>query len=66
MREKLETDFEFTALGTDWRAEVLAGFTTFVTMAYILFVNPSIHAGGMMGAAGSFSATLLEGAKMTV
>src|SRR5579863_367446 len=42
MRQKLERYFEFDRLGTNWRTEVLAGATTFVTMAYIVFVNPSI------------------------
>ncbi len=44
----LERYFEFQALGTDWKTEILAGFTTFITMAYIIFVNPSIlHETGM-------------------
>lgn len=34
--------FEFERLGTNFRTEVLAGVTTFVTMAYILAVNPDI------------------------
>ena len=34
--------FNFSALGTDLPTEVLAGATTFVTMAYILIVNPAI------------------------
>ncbi|MEL6491560.1 MAG: NCS2 family permease [Cyanobacteria bacterium J06621_3] len=34
--------FEFEQLGTNFRTEVLAGVTTFVTMAYILAVNPDI------------------------
>jgi adenine/guanine/hypoxanthine permease len=34
--------FEFQRLNTHWRTETLAGVTTFVTMAYILAVNPSI------------------------
>jgi adenine/guanine/hypoxanthine permease len=42
MRERLERYFEFARLGTSWRTEVLAGVTTFFTMAYIVFVNPSI------------------------
>ena len=42
MKARLERYFEFAALGTDWRTELLAGFTTFITMAYIVFVNPSI------------------------
>jgi AGZA family xanthine/uracil permease-like MFS transporter len=41
-RESLERYFEFKALGADWKTEVLAGATTFITMAYIVFVNPTI------------------------
>jgi AGZA family xanthine/uracil permease-like MFS transporter len=44
MRAPLERYFEFERLGTNWRTEVLAGFTTFITMAYIILVNPSILA----------------------
>jgi len=39
---RLEKYFEFERLKTNWRTEILAGATTFVTMAYIVFVNPSI------------------------
>src|ERR1700690_311617 len=42
MIARLERYFEFQRLGTNWRTEALAGATTFVTMAYIVFVNPSI------------------------
>ena len=35
-------DFGFEAAGTNLRREVLAGVTTFVTMAYIVAVNPAI------------------------
>jgi len=37
-----EKYFEFEKYRTDMRTEVLAGITTFMTMAYILFVNPAI------------------------
>jgi len=48
LRHRLEAYFEFKALGADWRTEILAGFTTFMTMAYIVFVNPAIlHETGM-------------------
>jgi len=40
----LESYFEFTHLGTNWRTEILAGTTTFLTMAYIVLVNPAILA----------------------
>lgn len=42
MRTRLEDYFGFAEHGTTWRTEILAGVTTFVTMAYIIFVNPSI------------------------
>jgi AGZA family xanthine/uracil permease-like MFS transporter len=48
LRDSLERYFEFAALNANWRTEVLAGFTTFMTMAYIVFVNPAIlHEAGM-------------------
>ena len=48
MLNRLERYFEFAALHADWKTEILAGFTTFMTMAYIIFVNPAIlHETGM-------------------
>src|SRR5262245_38695066 len=48
LRQRLQRYFEFEKLGADWRTEILAGFTTFMTMAYIIFVNPGIlHEAGM-------------------
>ena len=44
MRSKLEAYFRFAELNANWRTELLAGLTTFITMAYIIFVNPSILA----------------------
>lgn len=38
----LSNYFKLQEHGTDVRTEVLAGMTTFLTMAYIIFVNPSI------------------------
>ena len=42
MRAALERYFEFSHLQTNWRTEFFAGLTTFVTMAYIILVNPAI------------------------
>ena len=42
-----ENYFEFERHGTDMKTEVLAGMTTFMTMAYILFVNPAILSDAM-------------------
>ncbi len=38
----LDRFFKLRENGTDVRTELLAGLTTFLTMAYIIFVNPSI------------------------
>ena len=40
----LERLFQVQANNTNLRTEVLAGVTTFLTMAYILFVNPNMLA----------------------
>ncbi len=42
MRSRLEAYFHFAEHKTNWRIETLAGFTTFITMAYIILVNPAI------------------------
>lgn len=42
LQNKIARYFDFSRLRTNWRTEVIAGFTTFITMAYILVVNPAI------------------------
>ncbi|ASJ08491.1 guanine permease [Thermococcus siculi] len=42
-----EEYFEFETHRTDMKTEILAGVTTFMTMAYILFVNPAILSDAM-------------------
>ena len=42
MEQRLAAFFGFEVAGTNLRREVLAGVTTFVTMAYIVAVNPAI------------------------
>ncbi len=51
---------------TDVRTEVLAGVTTFMTMAYILAVNPLILSDAGMDAGGVFTATALSAAISTL
>lgn len=51
---------------TDVRTEVLAGVTTFMTMAYILAVNPLILSDAGMDAEGVFTATALSAAIATL
>jgi len=62
MRQRLETYFEFEALATNWRTEILAGFTTFLTMGYIIFVNPSVLADAGMPFTAVVAATCLASA----
>jgi adenine/guanine/hypoxanthine permease len=62
MLKQLESYFEFTRLGTNWRTEVLAGITTFLTMAYIVLVNPAILSAAGMPLAAVTAATCLSAA----
>ncbi|MBU0811497.1 MAG: NCS2 family permease, partial [Gammaproteobacteria bacterium] len=55
----LEKLFQLKAHNTTLRTEILAGLTTFLTMAYILFVNPSILAETGMDHGAVFVATCL-------
>jgi AGZA family xanthine/uracil permease-like MFS transporter len=59
MRQSLERYFGFARLNTNWRTESLAGLTTFITMAYIIFVNPNILAQTGMPLAAVTAATCL-------
>ncbi|WP_293386920.1 NCS2 family permease [Phenylobacterium sp. RIFCSPHIGHO2_01_FULL_69_31] len=55
----LEKTFQLRERGTSVRTEVLAGATTFLTMAYIVLVNPSILGTTGMPVAGVAAATCL-------
>lgn len=52
-----EKYFQLKAHGTNPRTEILAGITTFLTMAYILAVNPNILAAAGMDQGALFTAT---------
>lgn len=56
----LENFFKFNENSTDFKTEIIAGITTFLAMAYILGVNPSMLAEGGMPATGVFFATALS------
>src|SRR5438477_4276327 len=45
----LEKIFKLSENGTTARTELLAGATTFLTMAYIIFVQPAVLSGKMFG-----------------
>ena len=55
----VERRFGLKAQGTSLRTEVLAGFTTFLTMAYIVIVNPAILGQAGMPVAAVAAATCL-------
>ena len=55
----LEKFFKLSENHTDAKTEILAGITTFMTMAYILAVNPSIMAATGRDSGAVFTATAL-------
>ncbi|HJV02827.1 MAG TPA: NCS2 family permease [Burkholderiaceae bacterium] len=58
----LEKFFKLKENGTDVRTELVAGLTTFLTMAYIIFVNPSILGDAGMPKGAVFVATCVAAA----
>ncbi|HEX6971989.1 MAG TPA: NCS2 family permease [Limnochordia bacterium] len=60
----LDGFFQLSERGTNVRTEVLAGITTFMTMAYIIFVNPNVLANAGLPRAGVATATALAAALM--
>jgi AGZA family xanthine/uracil permease-like MFS transporter len=62
----LERYFHLTENHTNARTECLAGVTTFVTLSYILFVNPSILKDAGMPVEATFAATCVSSAFATL
>lgn len=62
----LEKYFELTARKTNVKTEIMAGITTFMTMAYILFVNPSILGSAGMDKNAVLLATALGAGFVTI
>lgn len=58
----LKNYFNFAEHGTSYKRETLAGFTTFLAMAYILAVNPLILGDAGMDANAVFVATAIAAA----
>lgn len=58
--------FQIDELGTNVKREMLAGLTTFISMAYILFVNPSVLGASGMDKGAVFTATALASAFGTI
>jgi AGZA family xanthine/uracil permease-like MFS transporter len=62
MSSILEKFFHLKSNGTSVKQELLAGFTTFITMAYIIFVNPQMMSASGMDYGASFVGTCLAAA----
>ncbi len=62
----MEKLFKLRENGTDVRTEIIGGVTTFLSMVYILAVNPSILAASGMNPAGVFTATAVSAAFATL
>lgn len=58
--------FQFKELNTNFRTEIVAGLTTFVSMAYILFLNPTVLGAAGMDKGAVFTATALASAIATI
>lgn len=58
-RIEMKEFFQFERFNTSYRQETLAGFTTFLTMAYIIVVNPAILAVAGMPKDAQVTATIL-------
>lgn len=58
----LEKLFQLNHHGTNWRTEMIAGLTTFLTMAYIIFVNPNMLSQAGMDYGAVFVATCVAAA----
>lgn len=58
----LERIFKLRHHGTTVRTEMIAGMTTFITMAYIIFVNPNIMADAGIDHGAAFVATCIAAA----
>ena len=64
--ERLDNYFGLKEQGTDIRTEFIAGLTTFLTMVYIVFVNPAILSKTGMDQGSVFVATCIAAAVSTI
>ncbi|MCH4072298.1 NCS2 family permease [Pseudoramibacter sp.] len=66
MKEKIAKWFHFDEYGTNLRTEITAGFTTFMGMAYILAVNPTLLSAAGMDKGAVFTTTAVASAIATL
>jgi len=62
MKNFVEKTFQLELNNTSIKQEFIAGFTTFITMAYIIFVNPQMMAASGMDLGASFVGTCIAAA----
>ncbi len=62
LKRLIDDHFKLAEHGTNVKTEVIAGITTFLTMAYIIFVNPSILSESGMDYGAVFVATCVAAA----
>lgn len=62
----MDNFFKLKEHGTDVRTEIIAGVTTFLSMVYILAVNPSLLAASGLNSAAVFTATAISAAFATL
>src|SRR5690554_1056461 len=58
----LEKLFNLSRFETNWRTELVAGITTYLTMAYVIFVNPAMLSSAGMDHGAVFVATCVAAA----
>lgn len=66
MIDRLSRWFEFAARGATWRGELTGGATTFLTMAYIIFVQPAVLTQAGMDFGSVMAATCVSAAIATI
>lgn len=66
MRVFIERYFKLRELGSDIRTEIIAGLTTFMAMAYIIFVNPAMISQTGMDFGAAMMATCVSAAIATI
>lgn len=66
MKQKIGEYFKFAERGTNLRQETVAGLVTFMTMAYILFVNPSLLSKGGIDFQAAVMATAISAGISTI
>jgi len=66
MKNALENFFKLKDLNTNIKTEIIAGLTTFMTMAYIIFVNPAMISQTGMDFSSAMTATCISAAIATI